>query len=173
MYVQLQLSARNVAELQQHQDFTDTAIRKSNTESAQSNSSGSTTSPASQTSSPAPGSSVSTPTDNSDSQTRRTSFKSTPPTLHLSPAVGCHHHPSPLGSCPPLSTHTLPGVSAPSFPSGCPHASSPQPAATPVSSPASTASIPGPQSPSPASTFKEVSFIYTPALVTVHKLTQD
>ncbi|XP_044075364.1 midnolin-like [Siniperca chuatsi] len=169
MYVQLQLSAQTVAELQQcrHlraescselQTGLPAAIRMSRPDSASAwsstNTTGSATSPASQTPTPAPDSSDSTSSILFSAQTPRTSFNSTAPISHSSTtasAVNCHHHSPPHPSCPLNSTHTsCPILSTPSLHSGCP----PQ-AAIPVCSPAPTGSIPGPRSPAPASTFKE------------------
>ncbi|XP_035527410.1 midnolin-like [Morone saxatilis] len=162
MYVQLQLSAQNVAELQQHRDMRagtssqlrtglPAAVRMNHPDSvsASTNTTGSTTSPASQTSTPAPNSPDSISSIQFSAQRPRTAFNSTPPASHSSttaPAVGSSPH----------STHaSLPVLSTPSLPSGCPHPSGSLQAATPVCSPVPTGSIPGPQSPVPASTFKE------------------
>ncbi|KAM8728251.1 midnolin-like [Acanthopagrus schlegelii] len=149
MYVQLQLSAQNMADLQQHQGFRagsrtclPTADRMSHPDSF------------SQTSTIAPDSSDSTSSVQIRSQTARTSSDSTAPAS--APAVSCHPHSSPHQSNPPHSTHTSSDrISAPTLPTGCPHPSSPQQAATPVCSAAPTGSIPGPRSPVPASTFRE------------------
>lgn len=162
MYVQLQLSAQNVAELQQNQDLRvqsgselqtglPTAVRMSHPESA----TGSTTSPASQT-----------PTHSSDStsstqfstQRPRSSFNPTGSTSHsytTARAVTCHHHSSPLQSCPTHPAHTSStSISNLSLASGCPHPSCPLQAAAPARSPGY---IPGPRSPAAASSIKEVS----------------
>lgn len=155
MYVQLQLSAQNVADLQQHQDFRagsrtclPTADRTSHPDSF------------SQTSTTAPDSSDSTSSVQISAQTPRTSSDSTAPAS--APAVSCHPPSPPHQSGPPRSTHTAShGISAPTLPTGCPHPSSPRQAATPVCSAAPTGSIPGPRSPVPASTFREVSLLYS------------
>ncbi|KAM9349920.1 midnolin-A [Symphorus nematophorus] len=161
MYVQLQLSAQNVAELQQHQDLkihsselqTDlpTAVKRSPFDFTQTSITGSTTSPAPQNSSDSTSSTQFSP------QRPRTSFNSAAPTSHSSttaPSVTCHL--SPHQSCPPDSIHTSsPSISTPSLTAGCQHPSCPRQAATPVCSPAPTGSIPGPQSPAPATTFTE------------------
>ncbi|XP_054452507.1 midnolin-like [Anoplopoma fimbria] len=156
MYVQLQLSAQNVAELQHHRDFRagsssdlqaglPTAARMSHPDY-----SNKTTGSTSQTSTRAPDSSDSTSLMQLSAQRPRTSLNSTAPSLHSLTTAPPHQ------SCPSHSTHTSsPGLSTPSLPSGCPHPSSPLPAATPVCSPAPTGSIPGPQNPTPASTLKE------------------
>ncbi|XP_070774908.1 midnolin-like [Enoplosus armatus] len=166
MYVQLQLSAENVAELQQHRDLRagssselqaglPTAVKMSHP-----NTTGSTTSPAApQSSTPAPDSSDSTSSIQFRAQRPRTSFNSTSPTSHsttTAPAVNCHHHTSPHQSCPPHSAHvSSPIPSTSSLPSGCPRPSCPPQAATPVCLPPPTDSIPGPRSPAAASTFNE------------------
>ncbi|TKS79957.1 Midnolin Midbrain nucleolar protein [Collichthys lucidus] len=174
MYVQLQLSAQNVAELQQqHWDLRaedssssserqtglPTTVRTSHPDSAWTNSTGSTTSPASQTSTPTPDSSHSASSTQFSAQRPRTSSNSTAPMPHSSTtatAVNCHHHSSPHQPCPPNSTHTSSSsILTPHFSSGCPHPSCPLQAATPVCSSSPTGSIPGPQSPAPASTFQE------------------
>ncbi|XP_075953561.1 midnolin-B isoform X3 [Anarhichas minor] len=150
MYVQLELSAQNVAELQrQHGDLSSnlqtglpTAARMSPPDS-----SNKTTGSPSQTSTRAPDSSS---VIQLSAQRPKTSLNSTAPGSHsLTTAL-------PHRSCPPHSTHTSsPVLSTPSLPSGCPHPSSPQPAATPFCSPAPTGSIPGPRSPASASTLEE------------------
>lgn len=165
MYVQLQLSAQNVAELQQNQDLRvqsgselqtglPTAVRMSHPESA----TGSTTSPASQTSTPASGSSDSTSSTQFSAQRPRSSFNPTGSTSHsytTARAVTCHHHSSPLQSCPPRPTHTSsPSISNLSLASGCPHPSCPLQAATPACSPGY---IPSSRSPAAALSVKEVS----------------
>ncbi|KAF1383956.1 hypothetical protein PFLUV_G00137210 [Perca fluviatilis] len=152
MYVQLQLTAQNVAELQQHRDIRagssselqtglPAAARMSHPDSS-TNATGSTTLPASQSSAVAQDSPDSTPSIQMSTQRPRTSHS-----LTTAP---------PRQSCPPRSTLTSsPLLSTPSLPSGCPHPSCPLPAATPICSPAPSSSIPGPQSPALASTFKE------------------
>ncbi|XP_034744533.1 midnolin-like [Etheostoma cragini] len=137
MYVQLQLSAQNVAELQQHRD-----LRAGSHPDCSTNTTGSPTLPASQSSTIAQDSSDSASSIQMDTRRPRTSHSLTTAPPHQ--------------SCPPGSTLTFPPLlSTPSLPSGCPHPSCPLPGATPVCSPAPTSSIPGPQSPAPASTFKE------------------
>ncbi|XP_076601396.1 midnolin-like [Chaetodon auriga] len=161
MYVQLQLSAQNVAELQQHQDLRAGSSSKLQaglpgmTHLDSANSTGSTTSPASQTSNPTVDSASS---GQFSAQRHRPSFNSTASASLSSttaPAVNCHHPSSPHQSCPPHSTNTSSPISSLSLPSGCPHASCPLEAATPVCSPVPTGSIPGPRSPPPASTYRE------------------
>lgn len=195
MYVQLQLSAQNVAELQQqHWDLRaegssssssserqtglPTTVRTSHPDSAWTNSTGSTTSPASQTSTPTPDSSDSASSTQFSAQSPRTSSNSTAPMPHSSTtatAVNCHHHSSPHQPCPPNSTHTSSSsISTPHFSSGCPHPSCPLQAATPVCSSSPTGSIPGPQSPAPASTFQEVSLTYSTVclcIISIYKCT--
>ncbi|XP_037644598.1 midnolin-like [Sebastes umbrosus] len=161
MYVQLQLSAQNVADLQQHRDLRagssgelptglPTAARMSRPDSSTTNATGSaTSSPAPHTSTPALDSSGSTSSIQLSAQRPRTSFNSTAPTSHSLTTAPPHQ------SCPSRSTHTSSLLSTPSLPSGCPHPSCPLPAATPVCSPAPVDSISGPQSPAPASTFSE------------------
>ncbi|XP_056247680.1 midnolin-like [Seriola aureovittata] len=173
MYVQLQLSAQDVKELQQDGDVrvrssselqtglpTAGSVSHPGSASACSSTStaGSTTSlPASQTSIPSPDNADSTSPIQLDPQRPRTSFSSTPPTPHSSstvPAVTHHHHSSLPQTCHPI--HTPPPVlSTTSLPSGCPHPSCPLQAATPVCSPAPAGSSPGPPSPVPASTFEK------------------
>ncbi|GAA6234842.1 midnolin-like [Lates japonicus] len=169
MYVQLQLSAQDVKELQQDGDVrvqsssdlqagpptAGSTSHPGTSASARSstNIAGSSTSSASQSSSPAP--------DPADStlytQRPRTTFNSTAPTPHSSttvPTVNCRHHSSLPQSC--HSIHTSPPVcSTASLPSGCPHPSCPLQAATPVCTPAPTGYSPGPPSPVPASTFEK------------------
>lgn len=166
MYVQLQLSAQNVAELQQHRDLRagssselqtglPTAARMSHPDSS-TNATGSATLPASQSSTVAQDSSDSTSSIQMSTQRPRTSHSLTTAPPHQ--------------SYPPRSTRytSSPVLSTPSLPSGCPHPSCPLPAATPICSPAPTCSIPGPQSPAPASTFKEVSQTYSTAKVNLN-----
>nr|XP_019954601.1 PREDICTED: midnolin-like [Paralichthys olivaceus] len=145
MYVQLQLSAQDVKELQQ-----DGGMRVPQTTGSMSHpGSASTTSPASQTPSPQSADSA-TPIQRSF-QRPRTSLIATAPTPHSSttvPTVNCQQRSSLPQSC--HSTHTSPYD--PSLPSGC--LGCPLQAATPVCSPAPTGSSPGPPSPVPASTFK-------------------
>nr|XP_046264035.1 midnolin-like isoform X2 [Scatophagus argus]XP_046264036.1 midnolin-like isoform X2 [Scatophagus argus] len=175
MYLQLQLSTQNVAQLQQNPDSRPqrsselqtglpTATRMSHSDSARINTTGSSISPASQTSTPAPGSSSSPSLIQLSSQRPRTSFNSTGPASLSSTstsAVNFHHPSSPHQCRPPHSAHT----SSPriSLPSGCAHLSFPVQAATPVCSPAPTGVIPGPQSPVPASTVKENDVHASPA----------
>lgn len=173
MYVQLQLSAQNAAEPQQHQDLRagssselqtglPAAVRMSHGElssacSTSTNTRGFATSPASQTSTPAPNSTDSMSSIPSGPQRTRTSFNSTAPSscsCTNTPVVYCHHHPAPQQTSTSCSTHTSSPV-LPSLPSGCPHPSCPLPAATPICSPAPTGSVLGPQSPAPALSFKE------------------
>ncbi|XP_040910317.1 midnolin-A-like [Toxotes jaculatrix] len=168
MYVQLQLSAQDVKELQKDGDVRvcsssepqtslPTAGSVSHPGSASAWSTGSTTSPASQISIPAPDPADSTSPIQLSTQRPRTCFNSTAPTSHPSttvPAANCQHH-SPL----PQSCHSIhtsaPVLSTTSLPSGCPHPSSPLQAATPVCSPAPSGYSSGPPSPVPASTFKK------------------
>lgn len=151
MYVQLQLSAQNVSELQQNQDVRaqsnvelptapPTAIRKNRPKI---NTHAQTIPPASQTSAPTPVSS-----DFSSAQRHRSLAGSVPP------AATCNHH-SPHWPGPQHSTHPSSPVT-PNLPSAsaCPQPSSPPPAATPVCRPKP---ITGPQSPTPASSIEEVS----------------
>lgn len=172
MYVQLQLSAQNVAELQQNRGLTaqsssgcltglPTAVRMSHPDSAQINTTGSTTPPASQTSTPASDSSSST---QFSARRPRSSFNSKGPSSYPTAcAVTCQHRSSPLQSCLPHPTHTSSGsISNLSLASGCLHPSSPRQAATPVCSPSC---IPGPRNPAPASSIKEVSRTYSSAKV--------
>ncbi|XP_029310058.1 midnolin-like [Cottoperca gobio] len=156
MYVQLQLSAQNVAELQQHRDLragSSSELQIGLTPVARmsppdsSNNTTTSTSPASQTSD----SSDSTSSIQLSAQRARTSFYSAAPPQHSLTTAPPHQ------SCPPRSTNTSPVLSNPSLPSVCPHPSCPLPAASPVSSPAPTGSISGPPSQAAASTFKESS----------------
>lgn len=146
MYVQLQLSAQNVSELQQNRDVRAQSnvelptVRKNHLKI---NTPAQTISPASQTSTPIPVSS-----EFSSAQRRRSLAGSIPPAAtyhHCSP-----HRPGPQHSTHPSSavTSNLPSASA------CPQPSSPPPAATPVCRPKP---ITGPQSPTPASSIEEVS----------------
>ncbi|XP_010773543.1 midnolin [Notothenia coriiceps] len=149
MYVQLQLTAQNVADLRaggSSELQTDLpAAAMTSPPNPCTNTPGST-SPVSQTSK----SSVSTSSIQLSSQRHKTSFNSAaPPSYSLTTAP-------PHEAFTPRSTHTSPSVlSTPSSPSGCPHPSCPAPTATPVCPPAPTGSIPGPHSPVPASTFTE------------------
>ncbi|XP_042354473.1 midnolin-like [Plectropomus leopardus] len=154
MYVQLQLSAQNVAELQQHRDLRagsssehQTSLPPAARTSHPDCSSNTTGSTISQTSTPAPESSDSTPSIELSAQRPRTAFNSTAPAAP--PHQSCPSH-SDVTSSPVTSTSSLPP--------GCPHPSCPSLAATPVCSPAPTGAIPGPWSPAPASTFKESNF---------------
>ncbi|CAB1456708.1 unnamed protein product [Pleuronectes platessa] len=148
MYVQLQLSAQDVKELQQ-----DGGVRVLQTAGSMSHpGSASATSPAPQT--PSPPSADSTSPIQHSFQRPRTSLITTAPTTQSSttvPNVNCPQRSSLPQSC--HSTHTSP--CDPSLPSGC--LGCPQPAATPVCSPAPTGSSPGPPSPVPASIFKTTS----------------
>ncbi|KAM7400805.1 hypothetical protein PAMA_005131 [Pampus argenteus] len=145
MYVQLQLSAQDVMELQQDKDSRAWSSSKLQaglpaeaSACSSTNTTDSTTSPTSQTSSPAP--------DTSDS-TFPTQLSTQRPTTI--PAVSCHHHSSSHHSCPPCSTHTS---ATSSLSSGSPHPSCSRQETTPVCLPGPR---PGPQSPVPASTFEE------------------
>ncbi|KAM6990425.1 midnolin [Tautogolabrus adspersus] len=163
MYVQLQLSAQNVAELQQHQQHQQdlrvgsrrdlqtglpAAARMSRLDSTSSccstNTAGSSTPPVSD--------SKSTIQLNSDRS--RTSFHSTANTSCSSTLAqtNCHQCAFPHQSFPPQTPRTS---STPALPSEFLHPRSPLQAATPVYSPAPTGSDPGPPSPAPASTFNE------------------
>lgn len=145
MYVQLQLSAQNVSELQQNQDVRARSnvelptVRENQPKITRAQ----TISPASQTSVPIPVSS-----EFSSAQHHRSLAGSVPPATtcrHYSP-----HRPGPQHPTHPSSpvTSNLPSASA------CPQPSSPPPAATPVCRPKL---ITGPQSPTPASSIEEVS----------------
>jgi len=162
MYVQLQLSAQNMAALQQHKDLragsssdlhtgVPTAARTSPPDS-----SNKTTGSTSETSPRAPDSSDSTSVIQSSAQRPRTSLNSTAADTSVLSHQSFLPH-SPNTSSPVPSTASLPF--------GCQHPSSPQPAATPVCSPAPTDSIPGPRSPASASTLKEVSLTSSTAQV--------
>ncbi|XP_026229487.1 midnolin-like [Anabas testudineus] len=145
MYVQLQLSAQDVKELQQDEDVRVKSSSEHKTGPLKTgavslpNSAltwSSTTSPASNTSTPAP-------------NTADSAFNLKDTNSHSStsvPAVNCHHQSSLHPSCP-LSTSSLAA--------GFPHPSCPVRAAAPVCSPAPTGSSTGPLSPTPASTFTE------------------
>ncbi|XP_068557957.1 midnolin [Cebidichthys violaceus] len=152
MYVQLELSAQNVAELQRHEDLSSnlqTGLAAAAGMSAP-DSSSKTAGPPSRSSTRAPDSSDSTSVIQLSAPRPRTSLNSTAPGSHSLTAALPHR------SCPPQSTHTSsPVLSASSSPSGRPHPSSPPPAATPACSPAPTGSIPGPRSPASASTLEE------------------
>ncbi|XP_020489741.1 midnolin [Labrus bergylta] len=161
MYVQLQLSAQNVAELQQHQQLHQdlrvgsrrdlqtglpAAARMSRLDSSSSccstncstNTAGSSTPPASDSKS----------TIHLNSERSRTSFHSTAsPSCSSLPLTNCHQGAFPHQSFPPQTPRT----SSTQFL----HPRSPLQAATPVCSPAPTGSDPGPPSPAPASTFNE------------------
>ncbi|XP_049889610.1 midnolin-like [Epinephelus moara] len=153
MYVQLQLSAQNVAALQQHQELragSSSELQTSPPPATRMSHPDSRGSTISQTSTPAPDSSDCTPSIRLSAQKHKTFFNSTAPTSHS------HTSAPPHRPHPPHSMYTSsPVLSPPSFPSGCPHPSSPPPAATPVCSAAPTGAFPGPRSPAPASTFKE------------------
>ncbi|XP_008280442.1 midnolin [Stegastes partitus] len=152
MYVQLQLSAQDVKELQQNLDSKARSSSEPQTGlltpcsvnhpgSASTDTTGSTTSSAAQTPS----------TAQFSPQRQRTSFNSAAPATH-SPTYGY----SPSSQLHSQSAHTSPrGLSASSLPSGCPHPSSPLEATTPVCSTGPTGSSPGPPSPAPGSTFTE------------------
>ncbi|XP_039998620.1 LOW QUALITY PROTEIN: midnolin-like [Xiphias gladius] len=172
MYVQLQLSAQDVKELQQDGDArarssselqtglpTAGSVSRPVSASAWSstNNAGSNTSPASQTSTQAPDSADSTPPVQPGTRRPRTTFNSTAPTPDSPttvPAINCHHCSSLPQSCHSINT-SPPVLSTISLPSGCPHASCPLHAATPVCSPAPTGCSPEPPSPVPPSTFKK------------------
>ncbi|CAJ1072062.1 midnolin-like [Xyrichtys novacula] len=173
MYVQLQLSAQNVAELQQHhQDFRaggrkelqaglPTAAGRSSSVSASawspSNIAGTTSPPASKSSAQAPNSSDSASMTQSNSQRSRTSLNSSAFSFHSPTPASANRHCSSLHqSCPPPTLRTCsPVISSPCLPPGCPHPSSPLQAETPVCSPPPNGSMPGPLSPAPATTFNE------------------
>ncbi|XP_041660096.1 midnolin-like [Cheilinus undulatus] len=168
MYVQLQLSAQNVAELQQHQDFRAKSRRElqtslpgrispsdSTSTCFSSNTAGFTTPPASKSSSQGPNSSGS---QTLNSQRNRTSLNSTAPASYILPPNPANHRhcTSPHPSCPTPTHHeSSPVISTPSLPSEYLHPSSPLQAATPVCSTAPSSSMPAPLSPPPASTFNE------------------
>eukprot|EP00064_Thunnus_orientalis_P012808 superscaffoldBa00002008_g12844 len=150
MYVQLQLSAQDVVELQQDRDSRARSSSKLQTRlpaeasacSSTNTTDSTTTSPTSQISSPAP--------DTPDSTFPVQLSTQRPTTV---PAVNCHHHSSSHHSCPPCSTQTSATILSTSSLSSCsPHPSSPRQATTPVCTPGPS---PGPPSPVPASTFKE------------------
>lgn len=144
MYVQLQLSAQDVVELQQNQDLRaqssgecltglPTAVRMSHPDPAQINTTGSTTPSASQSSAPA--------------------FNSNGPSSNPAAcAVTCQHHSSPLQSCSPHTSST--SISNLSLASGFPHPSSQRQAATPACCC---------RNPAPASSIKEVSLTFLSA----------
>ncbi|KAM8851438.1 midnolin-A-like [Spinachia spinachia] len=132
MYVQLQLSAQNVAELQHHQDR-----RAGSSSDLQTGMSNATAGSPSQISPRLPDYSDSTSFNKLRAERPRTS-------------------PLPDWSCPAQSTCTsVPVISTPSLPSGSPHATSPQPAAAPVTSYAPTGGVPRPRCPAFASTPRE------------------
>lgn len=138
MYVQLQLSAQDVKDLQAGEVRCKAEQRGEYVSHPGSGSAW----PTGFTASPA----VSTSPVQANTQRPRTSFTSAAPTSHSSsttPAVS-HHQSSP---------HTSPRLS------GCPHPSCPPPAATPVCSPAASGSSRGPRSPAPASTCTKVIFL--------------
>ncbi|XP_047444892.1 midnolin-like [Mugil cephalus] len=152
MYVQLQLSAQDVKELQQERDSRAPSCGGRQTgllsHAASASASARQSNSISQTSSQAP---ESTPSVQCSSQKPRTPFNSAAHISHSSagPPVNCHH-PSSLPH-----SHSASPLSAPSLPSGCPPPSSPLEAATPVCSSGPTGSTSGPPSPTPASTFTE------------------
>ncbi|XP_035491746.2 midnolin-like [Scophthalmus maximus] len=160
MYVQLQLSAQDVRELQRDRDarVQGSSELQSGLPPAGSTShpgSASATSPASQTSSPAPESADSTSHIQLSTQGSRTSLNSTAPTPCTStsvPTVNRYQHSSLPQPCHSIRTPPTVLSTAP-LPSGRPRPSCPLQAATPVCSPAPTGSSPGPPSPVPASTF--------------------
>ncbi|XP_053186674.1 midnolin-like [Scomber japonicus] len=142
MYVQLQLSAQDVVDLQQDWDSRARSSSKMQTGSSTNTTESTTTSLTSQTSTPAP--------DTPDS-TFPVQLRTQRPTTV--PAVNCHHHSSSHQSCPPCSTQTsATTLSTSSMYSCSPHPSCPRQATTPVCPPGPS---PGPPSPVPASTFKE------------------
>ncbi|KAM7379209.1 hypothetical protein PAMP_004777 [Pampus punctatissimus] len=149
MYVQLQLSAQDVVELQQDKDSRvwsssklQAGLPAEASACSSTNTSDSTTSPTSQTSSLAP--------DTPDSTFPAQLSTQRPTTV---PAVNCHHHSSSHHSCPPCSTHTSASIlSTSSLSSGSPHPSCSRQETTAV---CSSGPRPGPQSPVPASTFEE------------------
>ncbi|XP_044225052.1 midnolin-A-like [Thunnus albacares] len=150
MYVQLQLSAQDVVELQQDRDSRARSSSKLQTRlpaeasacSSTNTTDSTTTSPTSQISSPAP--------DTPDSTFPVQLSTQRPTTV---PAVNCHRHSSSHHSCPPCSTQTSATILSTSSLSSCsPHPSCPRQATTPVCTPGPS---PGPSSPVPASTFKE------------------
>lgn len=151
MYVQLQLSAQDVVELQQDWDSRARSSSKMQTGlsaetcSSTNTTESTTTSLTSQTSTPAP---------NTPDSTFPVQLRTQRPTTV--PAVNCHHHSSSHQSCPPCSTQTsATTLSTSSMYSCSPHPSCPRQATTPVCPPGPS---PGPPSPVPASTFKEVSY---------------
>ncbi|KAM3604422.1 uncharacterized protein V6R79_010920 [Siganus canaliculatus] len=163
MYVQLQLSAQNVAELQQLQDLKSPVCSEHETGLTPAAApmkhpgcmcgdiTGSTAASASPTSIQAQDLSAST-------QKPSSSFSSTSSSCHSSttaPAVTNYHHCSPHQALPPHAMHTSSAVSTP-LPCGCLHPSCAAHAATAVCSPVPTGATSGPQSPAPASTFKEM-----------------
>lgn len=142
MYVQLQLSAQDVVELQRNQDLR-----------AQSSSECLTGLPtAVRMSRPAPAPQSSAPaSDSSPANQFRSAFNSNGPSSNPAAcAVTCQHHPSPLQSCPPHTPST--SISNLSPASGFPHPSSQRQAATPAC-----------WNPAPASSIKEVSLTYLSA----------
>lgn len=171
MYVQLQLSAQDVKELQQRQDLRTRSSSSSelhtglltpghmghpSSASASKDTTGSTTSPTPQTSSPGLESPQSTSLIQLNTQRPRTPFNSAAPISHLStsgPEVNSHN-PSTLFHS--HSGNTTPRVPpTPSLPARCPHPSCPLQATTPVCSTCPSGSSPGPPSPVPASTVAE------------------
>ncbi|XP_067330916.1 midnolin-like isoform X2 [Channa argus] len=168
MYLQLQLSAQDVKELQQDAEVRVESSGQhkagllmpgslSHPDSAWSsnNTTGSTTSPTSQTSPPALNTTESTSPVKPSIQRHTTAFNSEHPTSHSStsvPVVNCHQS-SLHKSCALHSIHTSPPLLSTSFlPSCCPHPSCPVQAATPICSPAPSGHSIGPLSPTPAST---------------------
>ncbi|XP_028987011.1 midnolin-like [Betta splendens] len=132
MYVQLELSAQDVEELQRDGDESARSLPATGSVShPDAGSIGSTAaSPSSNTSTPAPKSAACACSRSSS----------------IVPAVNCHQA-SPRHSCQTFSSPPP----APSLPSACPHPSCP----VPVCPPAPSGSSPRPPSPTPASTFTQ------------------
>ncbi|XP_063741618.1 midnolin-like isoform X2 [Eleginops maclovinus] len=146
MYVQLQLSAQNVADLRaggSNEPQTDLPAATMMSPPYSCTKTPGSTSPAPQTSkSPVSTSLIELRPKTSFNSAAPHSYSLTTPPRHQASAT--------------RSTHTSPSVlSTPFLPSGCPYPSCPPPAATPVCPPAPTSSISGPHSLAPASSFKE------------------
>ncbi|XP_074543872.1 midnolin-like [Halichoeres trimaculatus] len=177
MYVQLQLSAQNVAELQQqHQHHLDLEVGSRKglqtglhtaagmsppgahqaPSQASTNTARSTTPPASKSITLATNSFVPTTTPQLNSHRARTSLTSTAQSPHSSTSAGQHHSSLHQSCLPHTPCTSSPVRSSPSLPPSCPLPSSPPPAATPVCTPAApTGSNPEPPSPATAPTFNE------------------
>ncbi|KAF7661904.1 hypothetical protein LDENG_00251260 [Lucifuga dentata] len=170
LYVQLQLGAQNVAELQQQDPMLGSSSKLQSDLPEPGNMTcpgpAKVTSPANTTHIPTllPAQTLSlSPNSTSpiqvSTQKPRASFNLAAPTFLLSsriPAVACHDHSSPHHSCPVHSVHTSTAIpSASSLAPDYPHPSFPPQPVTPVCFPSYIGSSPGPPSPALASTFKE------------------